>query len=309
MNKYFQEAKEIVKNYTKEPGRVFGLIYPLILTLVTIIGFVYVMHLNDSARQKINPAIPDSTVQKDLTVVQAKTIPPIDLTKIGEPTPELINKGKGLFQANCTSCHGEEGKGNGPASTGLNPPPRNFTSKSGWKNGPKLTQIFTTLQEGIPGSAMVAYELLTPEEKFSIAHYIRSTFVPDPPKDAPEDFTALDQLYNLSKGKEVAAQIPVLSAEKIVLGENDSLYQKISRTLRSFQNSGNDEGLRVFSRVIKNEYKAVASLCRSTNWKGSQAQFYDFLTLNVNQNGFNGNVFNLKKDELNKLYTFVLRVF
>lgn len=38
--------------------------------------------------------------------------------------------GKKLFETTCVPCHGIEGKGNGPASKGLNPPPRNFTDKS-----------------------------------------------------------------------------------------------------------------------------------------------------------------------------------
>lgn len=309
MSKYSEEIKEKIKKFSEEPGRIFGLTYPFVLVIITIIGFYYVSHLNDSARQSVNPAIPDSTVQGDIPVVQPRTIPPVDITKIGEATPELINKGKSLFQANCTSCHGEEGKGNGPASTGLNPPPRNFTSKNGWKNGPKLTQIFTTLQEGITGSAMVAYELLTPEEKFSIAHYIRNTFVPDPPKDSPDDFSALDQLYNLSKGKEIPAQIPVNSAEKIVLRENDPRIQNITRIVGEISGYQNDEGKVIFSRVIDNKFKAVSFLLLSENWKASEKNFMNYLALNVNQNGFNGEVFNLKKDELNKLYGFVTKVF
>jgi hypothetical protein len=37
------------------------------------------------------------------------------------------------------------------------PPPRNFTSAEAWKNGKKPTQIFKTLKEGLPPSAMASY--------------------------------------------------------------------------------------------------------------------------------------------------------
>ena len=36
--------------------------------------------------------------------------------------------GKALFEANCASCHGTSGKGDGPVGAALNPPPRDFTA-------------------------------------------------------------------------------------------------------------------------------------------------------------------------------------
>lgn len=35
-----------------------------------------------------------------------------------------------LFDTQCAMCHGPEGRGNGPASASLNPPPRNYSDKA-----------------------------------------------------------------------------------------------------------------------------------------------------------------------------------
>ena len=98
-------------------------------------------------------------------MVQARTVPPVDIFKMKEPTDELIQKGKELYTTNCASCHNTTGAGGGPASAGLNPAPRNFTSPDGWKNGQNFSAIYTTLEEGIEGSAMISYNFLNPAGK------------------------------------------------------------------------------------------------------------------------------------------------
>ena len=306
LKKILKDQLEIIKS---EPGKVFGLIYPYIFIITTIICFIYVFNLQWVARQNINPPLPDSTAQKDLPVIQAKTIPPIDITKVTVPTPELMEKGKNIFTSVCSSCHGLDGKGNGPASTGLNPPPRNFTSKTGWKSGQKLTQIFQTLQDGIPGSAMSSYEYLTPEEKFGLAHYIRTTFVADPPKDSPDDLKDIDQLFNLSKGKEIPAQIPVAEAVKFVITDNDSIVQNITRIMRTDVKEQNDPGAQVFNKISRNKFKAFVSLSRTLIWKQNEKLFIDNIVNNINQNGFNREVYNLSPIEWNDLFKYLNRLF
>ncbi len=99
-------------------------------------------------------------------------------------TPQQIEKGKVLFQQNCVVCHGAEGKGDGPAAVALNPHPRNFTSIEAWKNGRASAQIFKTITQGVPGSAMASFSTLSVEDRCALAHYVDS-LGPTPPENTP----------------------------------------------------------------------------------------------------------------------------
>jgi len=108
-----------------------------------------------------------------------------------KPTPELIAKGKELFQQNCVTCHGPEGRGDGPASGALNPKPRNFTSGDGWKNGRAPSQIFKTLTEGLPPSAMASFATFSIQDRLELAHFV-DTLGPQPiPPNTPQSLVAI----------------------------------------------------------------------------------------------------------------------
>lgn len=44
------------------------------------------------------------------------------------PSPAAIKEAEEIFKTRCTPCHGPLGKGDGPASKGLTPKPRNFSA-------------------------------------------------------------------------------------------------------------------------------------------------------------------------------------
>jgi mono/diheme cytochrome c family protein len=95
-------------------------------------------------------------------------------TGLTEPaTPELVAQGKVLYSTHCAACHGEKGDGNGPAGKMMNPKPRGFADpKTIFKNGETPLNIFTTISNGLPGTAMPAYNKLSDIEKSSLSHYV-----------------------------------------------------------------------------------------------------------------------------------------
>ena len=305
MNKLFQKIKE---DFSSNPGAVFGLLYPYVLVIILIIGIIYLSNINQVARQSVPPIIPDSTTAlRDLEVKKARTIPPVDVLEISKPTQELINEGQKTFTTVCASCHGENGTGAGPASIGLNPAPRNFTKDENWINGRTISGMYTTLQEGIPNSAMISYDFLPPKERFAVIHYIRSTFMQNPPEDSQGDLTALDQTYNLSSGMEMPAQIPVSAAMDLIMKENQGKINKLNSAFEMINNSGNPSAV-LFKYVTSDGRLALSSLIKSDSWNANKNSFEHFVTVNVNQNGFNGRIFNLTNAEWDELYNYLKKL-
>lgn len=305
MQEFFEQIKEKIEEIKNSPGTIFGLVFPYFLVIGILIGLYFVSKMEFLSRQKVPPVLRDTVVVTDLQIREAKVVPPINLSEIKNSTPQLLSEGETLYKSNCASCHGETGAGGGPASAGLNPAPRNFTSPDGWKNGAKLSQIYTTLQEGIPGSAMVSYDYLLPEQKFALAHYIRTNFVPNPPEDSQADLDALDATYNLSAGQQLPAQIPVAMAKTIVYQENETNLSKVEDALSKIQSSPNNN---FFLRLTSDRKVALMFLVKNLSNIDSEQNFKKIVINNVNQNGFNGNVFNLSDQEWTELYKFLQSV-
>ena len=127
------------------------------------------------------------------------------------PTPEMLARGQALFAQNCVSCHGPKGDGDGPAGKGLNPPPRRFTQKDGWVNGFHIDGIYKTLEQGVKGSSMVAYTMLTKRDRMALVHYVRSLGAFDHGPDDPRAMHELAELFAHS-GEVIPNRIPVAKA-------------------------------------------------------------------------------------------------
>ncbi len=92
------------------------------------------------------------------------------------------SSGRRTYETYCIGCHGENGLGDGEASSFLNPLPRNFVSGKykffyfGEPPGslPSDESLKVTIRNGIPGSAMPAFPLLTDQEIQDAVTYIKS---------------------------------------------------------------------------------------------------------------------------------------
>jgi mono/diheme cytochrome c family protein len=97
------------------------------------------------------------------------------------PTPENVRAGAAVYEAQCESCHGATGLGDGPGSKGLTPPP----AELGW-----LTKVpgsrrdafmyWSTAEGGQPfGTGMPAFKgKLSDQQIWSVVGYIQARLPP-----------------------------------------------------------------------------------------------------------------------------------
>jgi mono/diheme cytochrome c family protein len=94
-----------------------------------------------------------------------RTRPRGDAPPLGRPAPAAV--GQQLWQDNCTGCHGEQGRGDGPAARWLEPAPTNLTE-----------HVFTrsylgdVLWNGVHGTAMPAWRDQSPENLAALADVV-----------------------------------------------------------------------------------------------------------------------------------------
>lgn len=90
-----------------------------------------------------------------------------------EPNARWFQQGKQIYDNHCRACHGDNGAGDGPVSTGLNPVPRAFTSH--YMRRVSDQYLFWRVSEGKPKTAMPAFkQVLSQKERWSVIQYIHS---------------------------------------------------------------------------------------------------------------------------------------
>jgi mono/diheme cytochrome c family protein len=291
--------------------RLYGLVYILLLAVLIGLGTIYLNSIEFFSTSDAVPLKPPGSdtgqTTLDLPVVKGAISPPVDVKKLSVTTPELVDKGKTLFAANCVSCHGENGDGNGIAGASLNPKPRNFHDLTGWKNGPKLTQIYKTLQDGIPGSAMPSFSTIAPEDRFALIHYVQ-TFRNDYPAVTDADLSDLDKTYSLSSGVKQPNQIPVRIAEELVTKDykaKDDEQKKISSEIKN----GNEGGAVIFKKISSNLDESVRTLLSNTRWNENESEFVNLITTEPVYNGFKTNVYQLSSQDISTVYQYLKKIF
>lgn len=106
-----------------------------------------------------------------------KELPP-EGTKVILGPGQVLVRGRELYAVHCQHCHGVTGDGNGPTAEYLNPLPRDyrkgifkFTLTQADKRAAR-SDLVRVVQEGVPGTYMPSFKLLSKDEVDSIVEYV-----------------------------------------------------------------------------------------------------------------------------------------
>ncbi|MEW6195476.1 MAG: cytochrome c [Bacteroidota bacterium] len=290
------------KELLKSPIRLFGWVFVYFFLILLVLGIFFGYKLIPISFNIQSVGIIDSTIiKKEIPESKGGIIPAVDLSSVKTPGTEMIAKGKELFDANCQSCHGANGMGDGPAGIALNPKPRNFHTADGWTNGRTIDALYKTLQEGILARGMAAYEYLPPQDRFNIINYIR-TFSEFPPI-TDEQINSLDNTYNLSAGINKPNTIPVYKAITKLEEDSYNLQTVIfNLKLKILQDSKTD-GAKLLTKYSTDLNRVLLSFISMRD-----KSFNDYLVSLINTPltfGYRATILQLSSTEIKTIYDYL----
>lgn len=81
-----------------------------------------------------------------------------------------VDMGKVLYAAQCASCHGAQGHGDGPLAASLSPPPIAFSDRDRAQNR-SVFALYQIISSGVDGTGMPDFAHLTDEDRWALAYF------------------------------------------------------------------------------------------------------------------------------------------
>jgi mono/diheme cytochrome c family protein len=82
-------------------------------------------------------------------------------------------EGRSVYLARCATCHGPEGRADGPIAGSLLGPPVGNLSQGPWKHGDRPDQVMAVISRGVPGTRMSGWgEILEESALRAVTAYV-----------------------------------------------------------------------------------------------------------------------------------------
>ncbi len=145
---------------------------------------------------------------------EEKAPSPLQVPSESEANQQSIQRGNELFQKmNCWSCHGKEGRGDGPSaqtlvdSRGYPIPPYDFAAGTRFKCGESNQDLYRILMTGLDGTPMPSFANgLTPDQAWDVVHYIRTLQINSKRKWAKKENVQADGSESKRAGEQLGGR-------------------------------------------------------------------------------------------------------
>lgn len=145
---------------------------------------------------------------------EEKAPSPLQVPSEPEANQQSIQRGNELFQKmNCWSCHGKEGRGDGPSaqtlvdSRGYPIPPYDFAAGTRFKCGESNQDLYRILMTGLDGTPMPSFANgLTPDQAWDVVHYIRTLQINSKRKWAKKENVQADRSESKRAGEQLGGR-------------------------------------------------------------------------------------------------------
>lgn len=172
--------------------------------------------------------------------------------------------GARLFGEHCASCHGVQGKGDGPLAPGMEPAPSDFHDEARMRQR-SLYGLYNTITLGVGGTPMRAFAELSESERWALAFYAGSL------RASPELLAQGEAAWREGQGKAVdmralVGQAPGEQAQagtardavRAYLTHAPQALQAAAPAPLAYSRATLDEALRAYTRGEREEARRLA---------------------------------------------------
>ena len=190
--------------------------------------------------------------------------------------PPSLARGAEVYAANCSSCHGAQGKGDGPAAIGLDPPPTNLSETAALEDQSPL-DYYRRITIGVVGTAMPSFENRLPaQDRWAAALYASLLRLPPPSGEAPPTLASFAVTGRMSDAD-------LLKAVRAI----DKSPANLSR-LAAIRSAQPDASAVVTAQVfdrVRSQLDSAYMLARSGDPSASTAAFDAYMTFEQVERG------------------------
>ena len=195
-----------------------------------------------------------------LDVIQAWT-----LSVAPRRAPDLEQAGK-LFAQYCAACHGAQGRGDGPLTKGMEPPPSDFHDEARMRRR-SLYSLYNTITLGVGGTQMRAFTEFSEADRWALAFFVGGLRADSDIAAKGEalwrqgegkgTFNSFRALVMTAPGEQAAAGSPV-DAVRAYLTRHPHALQTMPQTPLAFSRAKLEEATQAYAQGDRDSARRLA---------------------------------------------------